>query len=112
MKTTKSIPAKNLPRSPVHPGRILKKYVLEDRDLTQMAFAEATGLPVSRINDIINERRGVTVDAAIRFGRALGMTEDFWTNLQTNYERAVALQAKRAEYDKIKPLPAPKDKAA
>lgn len=111
MKST-SIPARDLPRAPVHPGRILKKFILEDRSLTQMAFAAATGVPVSRINDIINQRRGITVDAAIRFGRALGMTEDFWLNLQTNYERACAMQAKGSEYAKIKPLPLPLPVAA
>jgi antitoxin HigA-1 len=91
----------------IHPGIILKKYFLDDRQLSQSRFAEATGLPVSRINDIIKGRRGITVDAAIRFARALGMSEGFWINAQTTYERCCAQEEKGAEYAVIKPLPLP-----
>ena len=109
---TKPIPAKNLPRPKIHPGVILKKYVLEERKLTQSEFAAATGLPVSRINEIINGKRGITMDAAIRFGKALSMSDGFWLNLQAAFDRACALEAKAAEYAKLKPLPAPVSEAA
>ena len=77
-----------------------------------MAFAEMTGLPVSRINDIIKGRRGITMDMAIRFGKVIGTGDELWLNLQANYDRVCALEAKGSEYATLKTLPAPKDKAA
>lgn len=95
------------PGPAVHPGRILRIYYLEDRGISQTQFAQLTGLPVSRINDIVKERRGITMDAAIRIGKVLDTEEQFWLNLQNSYERALAWQAKGTEYAKIRPLPIP-----
>ena len=93
MSTTqkKPISAKNIRRPKIHPGIILKKYVLEDRGLTQTAFASLAGLPVSRINDVIKGRRGITMDMAIRFGKVIGTGDELWLNLQANYDRACAV---------------------
>lgn len=110
-KAKKPIPAKNIRRPKIHPGVILKKYVLEDRGLTQSAFAELTGLPVSRINDIIKGRRGITMDMAIRFGKVIGTGDELWLNLQASYDRVCALEAKGTEYAALKTLPALKDAA-
>ena len=65
---------------------------------------------MSRINEIINGKRGITVDAAIRFAKVLTMSEGFWLNLQSAYDRACALEARGDEYARLKPLP--KAKAA
>lgn len=100
------------PGPKIHPGVMLKKYVLDERGLNQSQFASATGLPVSRINEIINGKRGVTVDAAIRFARVLGMSEGFWLNLQAAYDRVCALETRGAEYARLKPLPKPAVQAA
>ncbi len=97
--------AERLPN--IHPGRIIRTQVLEARGLTQTQLARATGLPISRINDLINERRGITVDSAIRLGKALGLPPQFWINLQTSYDMEEALRAKQDEYSAIKPLPLP-----
>ena len=112
MKIKTSISAKNLPRPKIHPGVILRKYVLEGRQLSQTAFAQYTGLPVSRINEIINGKRSMTIDAVIRFAKVLGTSEGFWINLQTSYDRAVAVEAKAAEYARLKTLPQPATEAA
>lgn len=100
------------PGPKIHPGVLLKKYVLDERDLTQSEFATATCLPVSRINEIINGKRGVTMDAAIRFARVLDMSEGFWLNLQAAFERACAFEERGPEYARLKPLPKPASKAA
>lgn len=92
------------PAPKIHPGVLLRKYVLEERTLTQSEFAAATGLPVSRISEIVRGRRGVTMDAAIRFARVLGMSEGFWLNLQAAYDRACALEVRGEEYARLRPL--------
>jgi antitoxin HigA-1 len=106
MKTTPTAPIKRTGPGPkIHPGHLLRKYVLEERKLTQSAFAAMTGLPVSRINDIIKGRRGITMDMALRFGKVIGTGEQLWLNLQASYDRAIALEAKGPEYAALKPLP-------
>ena len=96
------------PGPKIHPGVLLKKYFLDGHELSQREFAERTGLPVSRINDIIKGRRGITMDGAIRLAAVLGTTEQFWLNLQASYDRHCAIEVKGAEYAKLIPLPTPK----
>ena len=103
--TKKAADAERLPN--IHPGRIIRTQVLDARGLTQSQLAKATGLPISRINDLINERRGITVDSAIRLGKALGLPPQFWINLQVSYDMEEAMLAKQKEYSAIKPLPLP-----
>lgn len=107
MKTTAKTkkPASAPARLPnIHPGRILRKEILEANSITQTQLANATGLPVSRINDLIKERRGITVDSAIRLGKALGTSTELWLNLQRAFDLAEAELAKGREYQQIKPL--------
>lgn len=99
--STKPKPAR-LPN--IHPGRILRKEVLEARGITQTKLAEATGLPVSRINDLVRERRGITVDSAIRLSKALGTSVDLWLNLQRSYDLEEAQLARAKEYATLQPL--------
>jgi addiction module HigA family antidote len=107
MKAKSSISARNIPRPKIHPGVILRKHVLETRKLSQTAFARSTGLPVSRINEIINGKRGLTMDAVIRFAKVLGTSEGFWINLQAAYDKAEALETRASEYALLKALPLP-----
>lgn len=98
-RTAKTTTPARLPS--IHPGRILKKEVLEARGITQTQLAAATGLPVSRINDLVKERRGITVDSAIRLSRALGTSVDLWLNLQRAYDLEEAQRTKAREYERI-----------
>ncbi len=75
--------------TPVHPGRILKRE-LAARDLSANRLALALRLPSGRITDILNGKRGVSPDTALRLGRYFGNSARFWLNLQTGYELAVA----------------------
>ena len=105
MKTvskSKKRPVASVRLPSIHPGRILRKEVLEARGITQTQLATATGLPVSRINDLIKERRGITVDSAIRLSRALGTSVDLWLNLQRAYDLEEAQRTKAREYSRIK----------
>ncbi|OQW55989.1 MAG: transcriptional regulator [Proteobacteria bacterium HN_bin10] len=75
--------------TPVHPGRILKRE-LQARDLSANKLALALRSPSGRITDILNGKRGVSPDTALRLGRYFGNSPRFWLNLQTAYELALA----------------------
>jgi antitoxin HigA-1 len=74
---------------PVHPGRILKRE-LEARNLSANRLALALRLPSGRITDILNGKRGISPETALRLGRYFGNSARFWMNLQTNFELATA----------------------
>jgi antitoxin HigA-1 len=71
---------------PVHPGEILREDYLKPLGMSANALAVAVRVPASRINDIVLERRGVTVDTAMRLVRYFGGDVQSWMNLQTAYE--------------------------
>ena len=74
---------------PVHPGRVLKRE-LGVRHLSANRLALALRLPSGRITDILNGKRGISPETALRLGRYFGNSARFWLNLQTAYELAVA----------------------
>lgn len=92
---------------PVHPGEILREDYLKPLGLSANALAQALKVPASRINDIVLERRGITVDTAMRLVRYFGGDVQSWMNLQTAYEIKVAEQvlAKKIK-DEVQPLAA------
>ncbi|MBI1980439.1 MAG: HigA family addiction module antidote protein [Methylocystis sp.] len=73
----------------VHPGRILKRE-LAARDMSANRLALALRLSSGRIVDILNGKRGVSPETALRLGRYFGNGPRFWLNLQTAYELAIA----------------------
>ncbi|MBE9097923.1 HigA family addiction module antitoxin [Vacuolonema iberomarrocanum] len=85
---------------PIHPGEVLVD-ILEDLDITQTAFAKAIGVSRRTVNELIQGRRSLTVDMAIRIGKALGNGPRLWMNLQQKVDLWDALQAHREEYEKV-----------
>jgi|SRR6202140_1735435 len=75
---------------PVHPGEILREEFMVPLGLSMNKMAMDLRVPVTRIADIVNERRGITADTALRFARYFKNTPVFWMNLQTRYELEVA----------------------
>lgn len=75
----------------VHPGRILKRE-LSARSLSANQLALSLRLPSGRITDIINGKRGISPDTALRLARYFGNDAKFWLNLQSNFELAVAVR--------------------
>lgn len=71
-----------------HPGRFLKRE-LEARGLSANRLALDLGVPSGRITDILNGRRGITADTAVRLGRYFGNRAQFWLDLQSQYDIAV-----------------------
>ena len=74
---------------PIHPGEHLAE-ILDELGITPYRLAKTIGVPRVRINDIVNRRRSITADTALRIGQALGMTPDFWLNLQRMYDLDMA----------------------
>lgn len=74
---------------PVHPGRVLRRE-LAAREMSANRLALALHLPSGRITDILNGKRGISPDTALRLGRYFGNSARFWLNLQTAYELAIA----------------------
>jgi antitoxin HigA-1 len=75
---------------PVHPGEILREEFMLPLGLSMNRVAMDLRVPVTRIADIVHERRGVTADTALRFARYFNNTPAFWMNLQTRYDLEVA----------------------
>ena len=73
---------------PIHPGRILKREIAA-RGLSANKLALALRVPSGRITQILNAKRGVTAETALRLSRYFGNSPRFWMNLQTRYELAV-----------------------
>lgn len=74
---------------PVHPGRILKRE-LAAREMSANRLALELKVPSGRITDILNGKRGISPETALRLGRYIGNGPRFWLNLQVAYELAVA----------------------
>ena len=77
------MPSKKL--APVHPGEILLEEFLEPMEISQYRLAKDISVPARRINEIVQEKRGITADTALRLARFFGTSERFWLNLQTRY---------------------------
>ena len=71
---------------PVHPGEILREDYLKPLGMSANALSKALRVPASRINDIVIERRGITVDTAMRLVRYFGGDVQSWMNLQSSYD--------------------------
>jgi addiction module HigA family antidote len=69
-------------RQPTHPGEILNSEFLEPMGLSQVELAKRMGVPVQRVNTLINGKRDMTAETAILLGRVLKTTPEFWMNLQ------------------------------
>ena len=90
--------------NPIHPGEHLAE-ILDELEISGSRLARAIGVPRRRINDILRGRRAVTADTALRIGQALGMTPEYWLNLQRMYD--LDLARAEADVNAIKPLVAP-----
>lgn len=90
----------------VHPGRFLKRE-LAARDLSANRLSLDLGVPSGRITDILNGRRAITADTALRLGRYFGNSAQFWLDLQSQYEIALVEREKGAEIAKrVRPVDA------
>lgn len=89
---------------PIHPGEILREEFLAPLGMTPYALSKALHVTPSRVNDIVNERRGVTADTALRLARYYGGDPQSWLNLQQAYDLKMAAKlAMKKINDEIEP---------
>jgi len=87
---------------PVHPGVILKE-IIEELGITQTRLAHDIGVSPMRVSHIINGSRPVTGDIALRLGKYLRQTPQFWMNLQSNFDVQIAQESIGNRLKSIKP---------
>ncbi|MEB3219762.1 MAG: HigA family addiction module antitoxin [Nostocales cyanobacterium 94392] len=88
---------------PIHPGEVIAD-ILDDLDIDSTKFAEILGVSNQIVNEIINGQKPITVDIAIRLGKALGNGPRLWLNLQQKVDIWDALQSHQEEYEKVMTL--------
>ena len=71
---------------PIHPGETLVEEFLKPMELSQNALARGLGVPPRRINEIVQGKRRITADTALRLARFFEMSAEFWLGLQMDYE--------------------------
>jgi addiction module HigA family antidote len=84
-----SLPA----RTPLHPGRLLETRFLNPLGISQTALARALGVSRRRVNELINGRRGITLDTAVRLALFFGNDATFWMHLQVAWDMRDAMRA-------------------
>ena len=89
--------------APVTPGEMLKEEFLAEYGLSQNQLAKAISISPNRIAEIVNNRRRITADTALRLALYFGNTAEFWLNLQTHYDLKMARQSlNQDDVDRIK----------
>ena len=84
-----------------HPGIMLKEDFLDDHNIKPGSFARAIGVDRAAIKKIIDGKRAITADMALRFGLFFNMSPGFWLNLQKDYELRIAKRDKLPELEKL-----------
>lgn len=73
-------------RTPTHPGEMLLEEFLNPMGLTQRELADGIHVPYQRVNDLVNGRRGITPNTALRLAKFFGNSPAFWMNLQLRWD--------------------------
>jgi addiction module HigA family antidote len=89
-------------RTPIHPGEILRDE-LDEIGINAKKLAEALHVPPNRVSQIINGRRAITADTALRLSRFFGTAPAFWMNLQQSYDLRLAAKDSSKNIRDIKP---------
>ena len=89
-------------RAPIQPGEILLEEFLVPMNLSQRDLADAIRVPYQRVNELVNGRRGITPETALRLAKYFGMTAGFWMNLQ---QRCALYDAQAAEARDLARIP-------
>ena len=90
---------------PTHPGEMLLEEFLRPLGISQSAFAVQLGVSFPRLNEVINAKRAVTPDTALRLAQVTGMSADFWLGLQQDWDLWHAMRnAQAAQIEELEPL--------
>ncbi|MEA3302103.1 MAG: HigA family addiction module antitoxin [Pseudomonadota bacterium] len=88
-------------RQPTHPGEMLREEFLEPMQISQRDLANAIHVPYQRVNEIVNQKRGVSPGTALRLAKFFGVSADFWLNLQIRWD---LYRAQANEADELKTI--------
>jgi antitoxin HigA-1 len=88
-------------RVPTHPGEMLVEEFLKPMQITQRELATAIHVPYQRVNELVNQKRGVTPSTALRLARFFDVSPDFWLNLQMRWDLYKAQNSESVELDAI-----------
>ena len=88
-------------RAPTTPGEILLEEFLKPLGMTQVALAEKMGVPIQRVNTLINGKRAVSAETALLLAEVFDSTPEFWMNLQTRYDLEVAREANGKTIERV-----------
>ncbi len=102
----------SLKRAPTHPGEVLKKEFLEPMGLSQTKLAKELNTTFRTINEIMNEKRNMSTEMAIKLSRYFGTSAEVWLNLQNQYDLYRIRTKKAAILERIKPCGKSHRKAA
>jgi len=86
--------------TPIHAGEILYEEFMQPYELSQNALAKALHVTPRRINEIVNQKRSITADTALRLAKFFGNSVEFWMNLQNRYDLETARDALAVKIDK------------
>lgn len=92
-------------REPTHPGEILLEEFLRPMGISQQELAQGIHVPYQRVNELVNGKRGITPSTALRLAKFLGVSPDFWLNIQQRWDLYHAMAAEKAELKSIRPSP-------
>ena len=85
---------------PIHPGEILLEEFMKPLDISINRLAREIAVPPGRISEIVNGKRSISADTALRLGRYFSVTPDVWLGLQNEYDLRVARQEIGQELEK------------
>lgn len=88
-------------RTPTHPGEMLLEEFLVPMEITQRELANAIHVPYQRVNELVNQKRGVTPSTALRLARFFNVSPDFWLSLQVRWDLYKVQQSEKNELKTI-----------
>ena len=88
-------------RQPTHPGEMLREEFLGPMNISQRDLANAIHVPYQRVNELVNQRRGITPSTALRLAKFFGVSADFWLNLQVRWD---LFKAQSSEAEELKSI--------
>jgi len=86
--------------TPIHPGEILREDLMKPLGLTVTGLSRDLKIPVSRMSEVVNGRRSLNADTALRLSRYFGNTPEFWINLQAAYDLRLTIHSSASRIER------------
>lgn len=87
---------------PIHPGEILLEDFMKPMEISINKLARDIGVPPGRISTIVNGKRSISADTALRLGAYFGVSPELWLNLQTDYDLRIARRTTKMNITPLK----------